>query len=339
MKGYDPAIVTRTREALTALGSRRGPIIVGPWLSEIGFELLYWIPFLRWACAFAGLRAEDLWIVSRGGCRSWYADLSQNYIDVLDFYSPDQFRAGNARRMTEQAAHHEALGLRHGRQSTKQHTSTSFDRDILAHVARTTGVSTAQVLHPSLMYGVFRPFWRRQLPRLYTEMTTPKRLTISSRIDGLPESYVAAKFYASAACANNPIHARMVNDIVRALTASTDVVLLHSGTRYDDHGEFPIDPHPRVHRVPMDPATNLETQTAVIAGATSYVGTYGGFAYLAPFLGVRTKTFYARPNFRLDHRQVMDRVCQTVLRTSFTVDLIGGGSGKVTPRKPVRRAA
>ena len=25
-----------------------GPILVGPWLSEVGFELLYWIPLLRW---------------------------------------------------------------------------------------------------------------------------------------------------------------------------------------------------------------------------------------------------------------------------------------------------
>jgi hypothetical protein len=25
-----------------------GPILVGPWLSEVGFELLYWIPMLHW---------------------------------------------------------------------------------------------------------------------------------------------------------------------------------------------------------------------------------------------------------------------------------------------------
>ncbi len=23
-----------------------GPVVVGPWLSELGFELLYWIPFV-----------------------------------------------------------------------------------------------------------------------------------------------------------------------------------------------------------------------------------------------------------------------------------------------------
>ena len=62
-------------------------------------------------------------------------------------------------------------------------------------------------------------------------------------------------------------------------------------------------------------------------------------AYLAPFLGVKTKTFYARPNFRKDHRQVLDSLCQTTLRTTFTVDLIGGGTGKVARRGAKRRAA
>lgn len=328
--------VPHTRESLLALKGR-GPIVVGPWLSEIGFELLYWIPFLRWACAFARLKPEDFWIVSRGGCRSWYADIGAHYVDVLDFYTLEQFRAGNARRMAEQGAHFQALGLRHGRSSTKQHMMTAFDRDILAKVSQATGVSTAHVLHPALMYGLFRPFWRRQQPDLYGQMTIPRRLRASTAMDGLPASYVAAKFYASEACPNSPIHARYVNEMVRAVAASTDVVLLHSGTRYDDHGEFPVESHPRVHRVPMTPATNLETQTAVIAGARAYIGTYGGFAYLAPFLGVRTKTFYARPNFRKDHREVMGGVA-AMLRTSFSVESLSGGA-VVASRRPRRHAA
>jgi hypothetical protein len=336
VKGCDPMVVPRTREALRAL-TGRGPVIVGPWVSEIGFELLYWIPFLRWACAFAGLKPEDLWIVSRVGCRSWYADISPNYVDVLDFYSPPQFRSGNMRRMSEQATHYKELNLRHDRTSTKQHMATAFDRDILAHVARATGVSTENVLHPSMMYGLFRPYWTRTLPTLYAEMTKPRRLrSTSPAVDGLPKTYVAAKFYASAACPQSHQHHQMVNAIVRKVAETTDVVLLHSGTRYDDHGEFTIDPHKRVHRVALDPATNLETQTAIVAGAESYIGTYGGFAYLPAFLGVPTRTFYARPSFRRDHRNLMDDVSKTALRTRFSVELIGGGTAS---RKGYRRRA
>ncbi len=47
--------VEETKELITMLGRQDRPIIVGPWLSETGFELLYWIPFLAWAKAYGNL--------------------------------------------------------------------------------------------------------------------------------------------------------------------------------------------------------------------------------------------------------------------------------------------
>ena len=48
------------------------PIIVGPWLSEVGFEILYWIPLLRWIKERFGLDPERVVVVSRGGTQRWY---------------------------------------------------------------------------------------------------------------------------------------------------------------------------------------------------------------------------------------------------------------------------
>lgn len=335
MTRCDLTVIPRTKDALLTLGQTRGPIVVGPWLSEIGFELLYWIPFLRWACGFAGLRPEDLWIVSRGGCHAWYADLSPNYVDVLDLYDMKAFRTGNARRMREQTANHAALGLREHRPSTKQHMITGFDRDILARAADRIGSDVPRVLHPSLMYALFRPFWQRQAADTYVEMTQPQRLCAPATVDGLPQSYVAAKFYVSAACQQTPNHRAMVNACVRSVANRMDVVLLHSGTQYDDHSDFVIEPHPRVHRIALEPATNLATQTAVVAGAQSYIGTYGGFAYLAPFLGVPARTFYAEANFRRDHRRVIEQVSRQ-LGSPFSMEHLSGG---VIRRRVGRHAA
>src|SRR5688500_20269007 len=44
-----------------------GPIIAGPWLSEVGYEALYWVPFLRWFCAAYRIAPERLIAMSRGG--------------------------------------------------------------------------------------------------------------------------------------------------------------------------------------------------------------------------------------------------------------------------------
>ena len=55
----------------------------------------------------------------------------------------------------------------------------------------------------------------------------------------------------------------------------------------------------------LRPETNLEVQSAVIAGAEAFVGTYGGFSYLAPLMGVNTVAFYSHPTgFRFDHLDV-----------------------------------
>lgn len=339
MRVVDMTVIDRTRASLKALGTDRGPIIVGPWLSEIGFEVLYWIPFLRWACAYAGLAPEDLWIVSRGGARSWYQDIGAHYVDVLDFYTPDEFRAGDARRIAEQAKQASGLGLKPHHRSTKQHTRSFFDEEILARVCASAGLVSPRVLHPSLMYAFFRPFWRRKAGYLYNRSTMLKRLQPSADgVPGLPSSYVAMKFYVSAALPDIPKYRKIVQEIVETQAKASDVVLLHSGTRYDDHGEFQIDTHPRVHRIALPPSQNLDLQTSVIARASSFVGTYGGFAYVAPFLGVPTLALYGQANFRRDHRDLMSQIAKFDLKVPFAVEQLQHGRSLVAKRA-VRRAA
>src|ERR1041385_57491 len=51
-----------------------GTIVVGPWLSEVGFETLYWIPFLRWVRAAFRLDRSRVVAVSRGGVGSRLRD-------------------------------------------------------------------------------------------------------------------------------------------------------------------------------------------------------------------------------------------------------------------------
>jgi len=334
----DVKAIDRTKRALQELCAGSGPIIVGPWLSEIGFEVLYWVPWLRWAIQFAGLNPHDLTIVSRGGPRSWYQGIGAHYVDVLDFYTPEELCAGGKRRVDEQVARAAAMGLKHALRSAKQHMLTAFDKDVIANVSASQGLAAPRVLHPSLMYAFFRPFWKRATPTLYRTSTVVRRLTPPALDVDLPASYVAMKFYSSNALPDTPEHRQMVQGIVSAQVQHSDVVLLHSGTQYDDHGEVPIEPHPRVHRVALPPDQNLDIQTAVIARSSGYVGTYGGFAYLAPFLGVQTLAIYGQDNFRKDHREVMAAVANTNLRVPFSVEPIRHGLS-LSPKKRARHAA
>ena len=120
------------------------PIIVGPWLSEVGFELLYWIPFLNWVKTYRHFDPERLIIVSRGGVAPWYRDIGATYIDLFDFYPPEQFRAKNEQRLAE------------GKQ--KHLLMSQFDREILKvvyqHIGRKRSRHAAPDVHVPAVLSV-----------------------------------------------------------------------------------------------------------------------------------------------------------------------------------------
>jgi len=53
------------RRALAAVRGE-GDVIVGPWTGEVGFELMYWIPFLGWLAEQGLMRAHEV------GNAVWY---------------------------------------------------------------------------------------------------------------------------------------------------------------------------------------------------------------------------------------------------------------------------
>jgi hypothetical protein len=306
-----------TRELVTVLGRSGKPIILGPWLSETGFELLYWIPFLAWAKAYGNFDPDRLVVVSRGGAASWYRHITPHYEEIFSFFTPDEFRVANERRIVEQG----------GRQ--KHVEVTSFDREILARVQAKRGLSGAELLHPSQMYQLFDNFWLQRTPvtlieafSVFTALPAPPSSGILAQ---LPEQYVAAKFYGNVALPPTPENRQFVTSYLADLASRVDVVLLNTSQRFDDHDDFPPSLRGRLHSIDhlMTPENNLALQTEVIRGARGFVGTYGGFSYLAPLCGTNTLAFYSHASgFRFDHLEVAKRVFSALRCGTFTeVDL------------------
>jgi hypothetical protein len=79
-----------------------------------------------------------------------------------------------------------------------------------------------------------------------------------------------------------------------------------------EHGVYRID-----HA--LTASDNLGVQTAVIANAHAFVGTYGWLAYLGPFLSVPTVGFYSNPAELVPaHLDVTWRLCRE-MRSPLTV--------------------
>ena len=328
LAGWNLPEAEETRELVTALGRSGRPILIGPWLSEAGFELLYWIPFLRWAKTYGNLDPLQLVVISRGGAASWYRDLTTNYEDVLSFYSPEEFRASNDARILEQ------------RGRLKHVDICGFDREIIAKVTEKRGLSGVRLLHPSTMYRLFDHFWFQRVPitliEAFTSFGALSTVEPGDLRGRLPERYVAAKFYSNAALPDTPENQAFVAAYLDELTRHVDVVLLNTPHRFDDHEDIAKGNRGRIHTIDhlMTPANNLDVQTRVIAGADAYVGTYGGFSYVAPLLGTHALTFYSHvTGFRFDHLELAKRVFSGLRKGSFveldlrSVDMLRLGFG------------
>src|SRR4029078_8529589 len=125
----------------------------------------------------------------------------------------------------------------------------------------------------------------------------------------LPAEFVAVKFYTAASLPPTDSVRRALQSLVVALSERTPVVMLDTGLALDDHEDYSF-AAARIHSVRdvLQPRDNLAVQTGIISRASSFVGTCGALAWLAPMLGVDTTAILADARFLHGHLQVARRV-------------------------------
>jgi hypothetical protein len=133
-------------------------------------------------------------------------------------------------------------------------------------------------------------------------------------VPSLPPQFVAVKFYTAASLPPTDTVRRALQSIVLGLAERTDVVMLDTGLALDDHEDYSFRIASRVHSVreSLRPRDNLAVQTAIISRASSFVGTCGALAWLAPMLGIDTTAVLADARFLHGHLQVARRVYQVI---------------------------
>jgi hypothetical protein len=291
LAGRDERQVFDEIERIAASGR---PIIVGPWTGELGFELLYWIPFVEWVRRQWNIAPERQIVVSRGGVASWYGVSEANYSDLFSVMSPDEFK--------------KALG----EEKRKQRSVSELDRRLVDTVIRQRGVVESDLLHPGLMFRLFAPFWSDEAGYARIDQYTRYRLfeawpdfTKNEKPGqaSLPADYVAVRFYFSECFPDTPENRGFAQTVVTSLAERTAVVLLNPGFSVDEHQDWAPSAGGRLHTITdrTRPDRNLAVQSAVISGARAFVGTYGGYAYLAPMYRVPAVAFFSRPTFKRHH--------------------------------------
>jgi hypothetical protein len=275
-------------EALSAMKAAEGRVVVGPWLGEVGFEVLYWIPFLHWLFERHGIAPEHVTVVSRGGVEPWYDGLRGRYVEIFDSMTPDEFRRATL----------ELWAATGGLQ--KQVVVRPWDEQVLDATLGETWRGQA-LLHPQLLYRLFRNVWQGALPLrdfLDRSLHRPWRLPDDNRlVASLPDEFTALRFYFRDSFPDTAENRALVRNVIERLVARRPVVLLNTGVVVDEHVDADADGDPRLLRplLGIAPERNLLAQSAVVSRARLFVGTYGGLAHLAPFYGVPTIGFASDP--------------------------------------------
>ena len=271
-------------ESLWWMAKTRRPIMIGPWTSEMGFEVLYWIPYLEQVIERYKLDRDRLIVVTRGGAGVWYR--AGRTVELYDYVPP-----GDVRLV--------ALDAQKTMASIKQLRVTTWERKLLGLMTERMGVRRYHLLHPSRVYQALDGYWGSQTmgfsPAMqhlrFTPVPTPPVPVGLS----LPEQFVAVRWYQRATW---PLREELVDwtrAMVVAIAERMPVVVLQLSAYLDDHVDFPVPEGPNIHHVIAEPwRENLAVQSAILKRASAFVGTWGGVAQLAVRLGIPTAAFYDR---------------------------------------------
>src|SRR6185436_12157586 len=153
--------------ALTArrLARSSRPILVGPWRSEVGFELLYWLPFLENFRQQYGIARDRLIYLGRGGSAQWCD--SAGKADLFEFLPLEAVRG-----LTIQASQQTG--------SVKQQTEDAWEAHVCALAATSIGVTKYHVLSPSWMYALLSPFWDGEQPIKWLDQYLLHKVTLDA---------------------------------------------------------------------------------------------------------------------------------------------------------------
>ena len=257
----------------------KAPILVGPWYGEVGFEALYWLPFLAKFISRNGIDPERIMAISRGGAAAWY-NVPHGF-ELFAMRSPEQIRLETRLMFAQQG-------------SLKQNTVTPFDQQILDDCAETLKLSRYHVLHPQWMYRILGPYWQGvRGPSLMDQEAQFSTLNPPELPAGvvLPPKFIAVRFYARPTFPVSQQTVDFTRETITQIAKSVPVVLLNGDLHVDDHLDLmPIKKSMANVLKLSDLAAvtaqnNLAVQSAVLGRAAAFVGTYGGLAQLALRLG------------------------------------------------------
>lgn len=282
------------RTALQEIQQATAPVFVGPWVDSVANELLYWIPFIRWASATYGIGPERLITLSCSGAADWYGSLAHRHLDARTLFASSELDHWMHRTVPQ------------SEQDPKQAVISPFDQEIVDRATRAFDVSESQLLHPSFLFRVMR---RLQKDRAVAQLGDVLRFTAyepsaQTRPLPLPGSFVALSLGFTQTLPKNEENVDFLKELLASVTKEHDVVVVDAPP-----ADVALLAGPRVHL--LDPTIDVDAHRGVVQAealrrARAFVGGYGDLAVLAAFCGTPVTAYHSErlPDDQVDRLQM-----------------------------------
>lgn len=269
---------------LNIKNSKKEYIIIGPWLSEIGYEILYWIPFLKKHLEhLIQDKNKKFIVISRGGVKNWYSFLENfEYFEIFDI---------DKKKISKHLAH------RKNSLSQKQWDISKLDNYYLNNVCKKKNLNTndCQIVHPSVLFKNLKSYLNANLAPNYVFQYlshSNNSLAINSdhSMDYL-KPFVAIKLYESSILNlkhDQSFFINKINLVLNKINKKYNLVYLDFKIE-DDHKDLVINMSGHktysINEIysNIDESNNIYFQDALIQNSEFLVSTYGGFCYLPSF--------------------------------------------------------
>lgn len=282
VEGLEPETRSATKlatDALALLAASSHPILVGPWTGSPGSELLYWIPFLRWASRAYRLAPERFVVVSRAGTRHWYGTLATRYFDLT-----------------------ELLG------DTSDKAPEDISAAVVARLRAELGQDGLDQLDPAILCdGLLRHHWTQRSPldhllqhAAFEPLPVPAPGPLEEQ---LPDDFYAVRFEPGPWFRDSPENRALALRLLGQLTRQGSVVLLDRPEEGATERSYWLEEELSAGRFGnrlvrangwLAGPDALEVQTRILAGSRGFVGSYGVGSLLAAFLGKPSVSFHDR---------------------------------------------
>jgi hypothetical protein len=304
------ALLAKQRKSWVSRAKQSGVVWFGPFVGEVGYELSYWIPWIRKFCSDLELEELRIGIVTRGGAQVWYPDHAHS-LELFDELSADEFRR-----------------LQSAEYPTKL-------RSIEKHLIKLLGISRFRIAHPREMHAAISEFRGNYcgIDALgnYFTFAGLSKTTVADRIERLvgfnevptPKRFGSVRLYTNSLIGDE-VAVQQAWRLVAAAAPDVDLVDVGVHTKLDDH--IAVLPRSETTAAPLANCPlnlNLALQTLIILRSNFLVSTYGGSSYIGLLLGIPTlaigggSTFQKKSHF-LFEEHIRDRLGVQFVRVNLS---------------------